>query len=175
MIYFLAIVLANIALVSSELTSYQPFDNHLYLINWNINEEKGLITFNITCKTEGWVGIGFSDKGRMLGSDLNICYMNTSNDILCVDGYAMVYSFKPDKELGGQDNITNVSGSFNNGILTVSFSKSLNSGDKYDKVIEKGKEMHVLFSYRANGNPVTESGEINKHSQKVEKDIVVWE
>jgi dopamine beta-monooxygenase len=153
----------------------KPFNDPSYAVHWNINEEKGLINFNITCKTDGWVGLGISDTGRMLDSDLNICYMDKNKKVICADGYAKSYSFTRDTALGGQDNISNVTGSAENGTLTVSFSKPLNSGDKYDKVIMKGRDISVLFSYRVKGNPATENGQFNQHTYMTSQQIVLWE
>jgi hypothetical protein len=175
MIPFIVLAIVNITIILTH-DPIKPFGDDSYVFDWNISN--GLINVKITntAAAEGWVGLGISDNGKMLHSDLNICYLDrNTNKITCADGYAQSYSFTFDRSLGGQDSISNISGSVDNGVLTVSYSKPLSSNDQYDKVITKGKKMWVLFSYRKKGNPSTENGQFNPHDKMIAKEIVLWE
>jgi hypothetical protein len=154
--------------------TFKPFSDNSYILTWNIDEDAGLINITLDCATTGWVGIGFSDTGMMNGSDLVICYLTRNTPATCLDGYAKGYTFSKDEANGGRNDISMVSGSLTFNRTTISFSKKLKSGDIYDKVIAQGAEMKVLFSYRIEGNPVTENNQFNEHSIKIMKQLVLW-
>jgi hypothetical protein len=154
--------------------TFQPFGDNSYNLSWNIDEAAGLINMTLDCATTGWVGIGLSDTGMMANSDLVVCWITPENVPTCFDGHAVGYSFNKDEANGGTNDLSGVTGSVISGRSVVSFAKKLNSGDSFDKVISKGSDMRVLFSYRTEGNPSTENGQFNEHSIKVMKSLVLW-
>jgi hypothetical protein len=175
--YFIVLLIANLVFISAE-NSIRPWGDSSMEVKWSINQGSRSISFTITSNraAQGWVGIGISDNGRMLNSDLNICYVGSNNNAICSDGYAQSYSFTPDSWLGGSDSLSNVSGYIDkSGLLTVSFSKPLNAGDQYDKTIARGRRINVLFAYRERGNPSTEGGRFNPHTRATAREIVLWE
>lgn len=43
-----------------------------YILEWFVNYKTKMITFKITCKTTGWVGLGLSKDGKMKNADMMI-------------------------------------------------------------------------------------------------------
>jgi hypothetical protein len=176
-IQILYMLIELISCEAVEINSLKPFNDNSYVFSWNIDEMEGLINITINCATTGWVGFGLSDTGLMPNSDLVICYVYNLKDNLlptCYDGYAKGYTFSKDESLGGTNDLVNIIGSTHNGRTVIKFSKKLNSQDEFDKVIAKGIEMKVLFSYRENGNPSIEHSEFREHSIKTMKPVVLW-
>ncbi len=62
-----------------EETGYNPYRGRKVLdskgrcvLEWEVDHKTKFITFNITCSTTGWVGLGFSKDGQMKKADLVI-------------------------------------------------------------------------------------------------------
>lgn len=43
-----------------------------YILEWQVNQAKEIITFNVTVETRGYVGFGLSGNGKMTGADIVI-------------------------------------------------------------------------------------------------------
>ena len=171
-IYFLNLLF----IVKSMDMFHNAFSDDSYKYMWKINESQQTITFTLDVATLGWVGIGFSSDGRMLNSDSIICYIDKSQKCICTDRYSNSYSTPPtDTLLGGKDDLTDISGKYENGRTSVSFTRKLDTGDKYDYAIKKGIDVNVLFSYRIDGNPDSENGVFNKHSKAGGKKLILYE
>jgi len=127
-----------------------------------------------TFRTKGWIGLGLSDTASMQNADLTVCFFNRNKTVQCVDGYSTNDQFLSDALLGGTPNITNVSGSLNDDLLTARFSKPLNATDRFEKSITKDVPIYVLFSYRLNGNPETEEGQIKPYTNFTSQAITLW-
>lgn len=64
-----------LVVVGSELTAGENFAQSAYLdaaekfhVQWEFTDDD--ITFNVTVKTLGWFGLGFSENGGMAGADI---------------------------------------------------------------------------------------------------------
>ncbi len=56
--------------------------------------------------TKGWVGIGLSPDGKMINSDLIMCYINNQGNANCSDRFANGNSAPvSDESLGGKNDI----------------------------------------------------------------------
>jgi hypothetical protein len=145
-----------------------------YKFDWKIDTEKASITFMISAQTKGWLALGLSPDGTMAKSDMIMCYMDANSTAKCSDRWSDGYSLpKLDTSLGGKDDLTEVKGSLDNNWLNISFTRKLNTEDKYDQKIIKGVETNLLFSLRKEGNPLTE-GEFNMHSSDSSKKLLLW-
>jgi hypothetical protein len=155
--------------------SVSAFSDGSYNFSWSIDTMMKTITMNLDVATTGWVGVGLSPDGTMPNSDVIICYVNKSGVAVCSDRFAQARAAPPtDVSLGGKDDLTNVTGSVVNGRTKISFTRSLNTGDKWDIPITQGTAMNVLFSYRANGNPDTENGQFLQHTNQGGKKIILY-
>lgn len=114
-------------------------------ISWEIVDDNAI--FTISAPTNGWVSIGFEPTKMMKDADIIIAYVK--DGVLNIEdhyGNGNV-THKPDIDLGGEDNVNPVKGIETDKMTTVTFAIPLNSGDKYDKVLEEGKNYTIIFAY----------------------------
>jgi hypothetical protein len=100
----------------------------------------------VSYPTAGWVGVGFNPVKMMMGANFILGTI--------VDGKAVVsdefgdskYTHVADSNQGGKNDIVNSDVVTDKGVMTMSFTIPLNSGDTKDAVLEKGKKITVLFA-----------------------------
>jgi len=111
------------------------------------------IYFGIEVKSLGWSAIGFEPDKGMKNADIILIFIE--NDSLKVlDSYSTgIYGpHRSDKELGGQDNILDVGGRVDSTGYVVEFKRMLNSKDKFDKPLIKGKELTLIYAMAKSHN-----------------------
>ncbi|XP_041755299.1 DBH-like monooxygenase protein 2 homolog [Coregonus clupeaformis] len=73
----LSLLLTWTPVIGAQPDIHMPFMEHLdvdnnVILKWGFSEVQGTITFQLTFKTTGWVGFGFSPNGDMAGADIVI-------------------------------------------------------------------------------------------------------
>jgi hypothetical protein len=105
------------------------------------------IYIGMKAKTTGWVAMAIQPGSRMKNADIVLGFVK--------DGKATVYDqfsdvdFGPhpqDTELGGTNDILEFAGKEEGGYTTIEFKRKLDTGDKYDNPLAKGKNQ-ILWSY----------------------------
>eukprot|EP00340_Litonotus_pictus_P003961 CAMPEP_0170527298 /NCGR_PEP_ID=MMETSP0209-20121228/12787_1 /TAXON_ID=665100 ORGANISM="Litonotus pictus, Strain P1" /NCGR_SAMPLE_ID=MMETSP0209 /ASSEMBLY_ACC=CAM_ASM_000301 /LENGTH=499 /DNA_ID=CAMNT_0010817747 /DNA_START=18 /DNA_END=1518 /DNA_ORIENTATION=+ len=143
-------------------------DEDLFVFKWSIiNDSQIRITLDV--KATGWVGFGVTKHGSKTDSDLLI-------GLIGQDGKAAVHDMftgntnypQPDAAKGGQSNISDVTGSLENGRLIVSFTRPLTSLDQYDLPIKKGELVPVMFAYK-DGAP-----DLTQHTGRVSHRLILF-
>ena len=146
-----------------------------YLLSWGIDEDAGLIRIQLDVKTVGWVGFGLSPNGLMANSDIYMGYIQNDGKANVSDRFATYHGLPGlDSEQGSTSDIFDIDGSVTNGRTKISFTRKLNTNDKNDIEIVKGKTLSLIFSYRANGNPDSENGVFNKHTFYYADQIILF-
>lgn len=100
----------------------------------------------VSCKTQGWIAVGFNPKNIMQGANFIMGSV--------VDGKAIVsdqfgddmYSHKPDTAIGGKNNIIAGDCTQANGVTTLSFTIPLDSGDPKDGKLAPGAKVKLIFA-----------------------------
>ncbi len=104
----------------------------------------------VEAPTTGWVAVGFDPERGMQGANLVIGYV-TGNVATVEDHYGnAMTAHSSDESLGGSRNLSNVTGTEADGATSIGFRMPLNSGDEYDKALERGTEYSVLLAYGPN-------------------------
>mgnify|MGYP000846909988 FL=1 len=121
----------------------------------------GLIEFNIS---NGFFGLGFGTN--MTNADI-IAFETNNNEITVTDRWSKEHG-KPslDTELGGTNDVTRLGYELSGGVSKVKFSRKMNTGDKYDKVIVNG-ENDMIFSYSTTSK-VLDYHENNRMAKKLD-------
>lgn len=116
-----------------------------YEIDWLSDGQ--YIYIGMEAKTAGWVAVAIQPGSKMKGADIVLGFVK--------DGKATVYDqfsnvdFGPhpqDTELGGTIDILEFAGKEENGYTTIEFKRKLDTGDKFDNPLAKGKNQ-ILWSY----------------------------
>lgn len=142
----------------------KSWENKDFSLKWKIEGQNLIMT--LTARTTGWISIGFEPTRIMKDADILIFAVDANGKVLYEDHFGTTPTgHKKDTDLGGQDNITILSGSEKEGVTTVTFSIPLNSGDSYDKVLAAGRKITVLFASAA------KDGFTVKHNKKAKAEI----
>ena len=100
----------------------------------------------LRAQTTGWIAVGFDPTTLMKGANFLIGYVKDGKAVVEDDYGDQLTRHVSDTSLGGQDNVSNVSGKQENGITELHFTIPQSSGDKYDQPIGPGKHT-VLLAY----------------------------
>jgi hypothetical protein len=114
---------------------------------WTPREDS--LDIKLEAPTKGWVSIGFNpETGRtMKGANLILGFVRAGKAEV-VDHYGtMKDKHKDDDKIGGQTNISNVSGSEVNGKTEIAFTIPLDSADAKDAALSLDGDSIVLMAY----------------------------
>ena len=100
----------------------------------------------ISYPTTGWVGVGFNPVKMMLGANFILGTIVNGKPAISDEFGDSKYSHVPDSTQGGKNDIVNSDVVMDKGVMTMSFTIPLSSGDVKDVVLEKGKKITVLFA-----------------------------
>jgi hypothetical protein len=112
---------------------------------WKVAGEN--LNIKLTAPTTGWVGIGFNPTDAMEGANYILGYVKDGNVELRDDYGDSKRNHKEDVKLGGTSDLTVVGGEEKGKNTTVEFSIPLNSGDKYDSVLDPAGNTVVLLAF----------------------------
>lgn len=102
--------------------------------------------------TTGWVAVGFDPTAAMKDADLVIGYV-ADGEVFLSDHFGTGHtSHRADTELGGTNDLFDVTGSEEDGRTTISFTMLLSSGDEYDTELVPGSLHEVLLAYGGDGS-----------------------
>ncbi|MCG8637388.1 MAG: DOMON domain-containing protein [Desulfobacterales bacterium] len=114
-------------------------------VHWSIDNDK--IHVKLSAKTTGWVAIGFDPEKAMLGADIIIGAVKKGK-VKIEDHYGdRKRAHSKDKKLGGENNVMDPKGMEEDGITTISFTRALDTGDKWDKPIDPSKLSRIMIAY----------------------------
>ncbi len=149
-IIILGVVISLFALLglgaqSNELVKFNSLSADGIVLKWRVKGEN--LDLVVSAKTTGWVAVGFDPARRMKDANIIIGYVKDGK-VFIRDDFGVATTFhKSDVSLKRKDNVLNLSGSESKGITTLEFSIPLDSGDKFDRKLEKGKTYKVLLAY----------------------------
>lgn len=97
-------------------------------------------------KTTGWVAVGFNATSKMRNANIIIGYVKKGKVYISDEYGTSKTQHKSDKRLKGKANIEATSGTEKNGVTTLDFTIPLDSGDKYDGVIDSNAKTRVIVA-----------------------------
>ncbi|MCL5987005.1 MAG: DOMON domain-containing protein [Actinobacteria bacterium] len=126
-------------IVSSNEYAAQRVLSDNFVLYWNSDGEN--IYIAMKARTSGWVSIGFQPKpeNKKKGADIVLGYVLDDKMFiydLYSDGTNPHY---PDVDLGGSNDIYTFGGTEGNGYTTIEFKRRLETDDKYDQKLQRGK------------------------------------
>ena len=139
-----------IVLICAPLTTMATdFDHKVSVDNitfqWKV--DGGNLHVGLRAKTTSWVGIGFNPTKGMKDANFILGYVK-NGQVKITDHYGTTErQHQTDSKSGGQNNISNPTGSEAGGFTEISFTIPLDSGDAKDQVIFPDKENIVLLGY----------------------------
>jgi hypothetical protein len=123
------------------------------LLQWKVDGT--LLHITVSAPTTGWIGVGFDPTNRMLGANFLIGWVDDDDlEAHVSDEYGhQTTAHQPDTAGGGNDDVTDVSGTQTAGKTELSFTIPLDSGDDvHDKPLAEGETHRFLVAYGATDN-----------------------
>lgn len=130
----------------------ESLDNGNYQLFWTILEDS--ISIGLQGKTTGWVGIGLKPSMMMKDADIILAGI-ADEETYWVDSFS-TGNFGPhpeDTELGGTDDVQNLTVTEKEGVTTVEFARKLDTGDAYDAVLTPGEEVSFIWAMATSDDP----------------------
>lgn len=118
---------------------------------WRV-DTLGFLHVKLMAPAKGWVAIGFAPSNIMKDANLIIGYVKADTAYFSDEFGVSLTSHSPDTKLGGTDDIKEKSGMESEDLTEIHFSIPMNSADKYDKVLEKGKIYKIILAAGASDN-----------------------
>ena len=135
-----------------------PFDPG----GWNTKKHEGFtlkwkvqgsnLEIELEGPSTGWIAVGFAGSYMMHDSNIIIGYVSGSSVNIRDDFGVDSNTHVSDSDLqGGEQNVSDKSGSESSGTTTISFTTPLDSGDLYDNALSEGRSYTVIFVHGADG------------------------
>jgi len=135
-----------------------PFDpdgwntrsNEGFTLKWRVQSSNLEVEFE--APSTGWIAVGFAGSYMMHDSNIIIGYVSGSSINIRDDFGIDSDTHVSDSNLqGGEQNVSNKSGSETTASTTISFTIPLDSGDLYDNALSEGQSYNVVFICGGNG------------------------
>jgi len=132
---------------AGEYSKEAVFDKGNYRLLWEFDNDK--LYMAIVAKTTGWVAIGFDPGVAMANADMIFGLVGEQGNVQAIDAWStgMFGPHPPDVNQGGNSDILSFAGSRTGDTVTFEFSRLLNTGDKFDKVIPTSGNFKVIWAY----------------------------
>ena len=119
-------------------------------LEWRVQGEN--LAVSISYPSTGWLAVGFDPSRMMQDANIMIGYVSADGEVVLTDQYGTATTaHQPDEELGGSNDLSEVEGSEEDGVTTLSFVMPLDSGDEYDKPLTPGESYRVLVARGPDG------------------------
>lgn len=98
--------------------------------------------------TTGWIAVGFDPTIGMESANIIIGYVYDGEHVEIRDDYGTAPGgHTADEDMGGTDDVSNVSGSETAGVTEISFTIPLATGDTFDKELIPGNTYTIMLAY----------------------------
>lgn len=137
-------------LKDGEYSKEVVFDKGNFHLYWEFQGDK--VFMAIVAKTPGWVAIGFEPTTVMANSDMIFGLVGEPGNVQAIDAWStgMFGPHPPDVNQGGSSSILSFAGTRTGDTVVFEFSRLLNTGDKFDKVIPVSGNFKVIWAYGPN-------------------------
>jgi len=133
---------------SGEYSKQAVFDNGNYKLLWEFEGNK--VFMAIVAKTPGWVAVGFNPSTVMANADMVFGLVGDQGTTAQVSdewSSGIFGPHSPDVSQGGKSDILSFAGKRTGDTVVFEFSRLLNTGDKFDKVIPTSGKFKIIWAY----------------------------
>jgi hypothetical protein len=117
-----------------------------FILHWEVAGNTAY--FAIQARTRGWVALGIEPTMAMAEADMIFCWVEAGGKAGALDCYStgLFGPHPPDEELGGRQHISAFAGKEQDGMTTFEFSRLLETGDRYDKILPREGELKIIWA-----------------------------
>ncbi|XP_008207690.1 MOXD1 homolog 1 [Nasonia vitripennis] len=128
-----------------EFTRYERLDNEgNVVLEWDPTDDEN-VTFRVTAKTLGYIGLGFNDKSHMMGADIVLAWVDDHTRIATLLDSHGVESNNAAPETDASQDVHLLHGSQNDTHTVVTFTRRWQSCDPQDRSLT-GDTVRVLWA-----------------------------
>lgn len=130
-----------------EYAKEMTLDKGNFRLLWSVVGDKFFMA--IEANATGWVSVGFDPASIMAKSDMIFGIVDASGSVKCIDAWStgMFGPHPADTEQGGHDNMLAYAGKRSGNRVVFEFSRLLNTGDKFDKIIPAAGKIKAIWAY----------------------------
>lgn len=151
------ILLLPFLLVSMNGVNSKSLKTEGFHLEWT--HVDGKVQFNLTAPTTGWVAVGFTETGDLMGSNLIQGHVVDGKPFVQDQFITGFGEHPPVEALAVKSCISQTGGKQENGQTTISFSILKEKGDKLHCDLQEGKQINVWLAYSV-------SDDFDHHSRK---------
>ncbi len=121
-----------------------------FVLKWRVQDSN--LEVELEGPSTGWIAVGFAGSYMMHDSNIIIGYVNGSSVSIRDDFGVDSNTHVSDTDLqGGEQNVSDKSGSEDSEKTTIFFSIPMNSGDLYDNTLSEGQTYNIVLACAADG------------------------
>lgn len=118
-------------------------------IQWMVDGE--MLRVIMSAQKTGWVSVGFDPSRQMKDANIIIGYVSNGEVSLRDDYGTGAVRHGADVDNDGTDDLSEVEGSEEDGVTTISFAIPLDSGDSMDKPLSVGGSYRMIVAHGPDG------------------------
>jgi len=119
-------------------------------LKWRVQDSN--LEVELKGPSTGWIAVGFAGSYMLHDSNIIIGYVSGSSVSIRDDFGVDSDTHVSDTDLqGGQQNVSDKSGSEDSGTTTIFFTIPLDSGDLYDNALSDGQTYNIVLACAADG------------------------
>jgi len=152
-VVFFLIICSALADDPNDVSGYennQVMLDDLYTLFWTVKGSfpSGSIDFALQVETTGWVGLGFSPNGDMIGSDV-IIGIGNKDGTGSVQGYALRSKELSNitNSLNPSENLTQTSAAVTDHLTTVKFTRNFVTNSSFNQIINPNTTIFVIAAF----------------------------
>ncbi len=121
-----------------------------FVLKWRVQGSN--LEVELEGPSTGWIAVGFAGSYLMHDSNIIIGYVSGSSTNIRDDFGVDSNTHVSDTDMsGGEQNVSDTSGSESSGNTKISFTTPLDSGDLYDNALSEGQNYSVIFACGQDG------------------------
>ena len=154
-ILFAALLSLLVLFLACEDNPFDPNDwktlsHDGFVLKWRVQGSN--LEVELKGPSTGWIAVGFAGSYMLHDSNIIIGYVSGSSVSIRDDFGVDSDTHVSDTDLqGGEQNVSDKSGSEGSGTTTILFTIPLDSGDLYDNALSEGQTYNIVLACAADG------------------------
>ena len=134
-------------IAQGEYANHSSLAGDDFILHWAITGDSA--HFAVQARTLGWVALGIEPTQAMAEADMIFGWVDSEGTAGALDCYSTgLFGPHPsDEELGGQQHILAFAGTEQDGVTTFEFSRALEAGDAYDKILPQEGGLRIIWAF----------------------------
>jgi len=135
-----------VPVVKNNTSTPGRFESNKFVMTWSVKGK--YINITMSAPTQSYVSVGFNSIGAMDGADYVVGWVDDKGKGILLDQYSATTAMPTDDSRnGGKNDVQLISAVRNKDGVSITFTRLLDTGDKYDRPITNASNFHLLWAY----------------------------